>query len=91
MKNNASKFFKQCQALKTHFKVLLSGTPLQNNFDELFNLMEFIDPVKFDSSFRDNLNQIRSDILQNQSTKTLRQEERSPKPEPDGEPKLEGE
>jgi SNF2 family DNA or RNA helicase len=28
MKNNSSKFFKRCLALKTKFKVLLSGTPL---------------------------------------------------------------
>ena len=43
IKNNNSKFFKMCNALKSNFRVLLSGTPLQNNFEELFNLMEFLD------------------------------------------------
>ena len=45
MKNNNSTFFKRCMALHAQFKVLLSGTPLQNNVEELFHLMEFLDPV----------------------------------------------
>lgn len=28
-------------------KVLLTGTPLQNNLTELFVLLHFLDPVKF--------------------------------------------
>ncbi len=29
--------------------MLLTGTPLQNNVDELFSLLAFIDPVEFSS------------------------------------------
>jgi SNF2 family DNA or RNA helicase len=64
LKNNNSKLFKKCQALKTHFKVLLSGTPLQNGFDELFNLLSFLDPVKFNQTFRANLTALRTQNLQ---------------------------
>ena len=52
MKNNNSSFFKKCMAIHAQFKVLLSGTPLQNNVDELYNLMEFLDPVKFGQAFK---------------------------------------
>ena len=45
-----------CQLLKVNFRLLLSGTPLQNNFEELFNLLEFLDNKKFDQDFRNQLN-----------------------------------
>ena len=45
MKNNDSRFFKKCMCLHAQFKVLLSGTPLQNNIEELFNLNLRIKPV----------------------------------------------
>ena len=32
-----------------HHRVLLTGTPLQNNLDELFHLLSFIRPDQFDS------------------------------------------
>lgn len=31
-------------------KVLLSGTPLQNNVEELFSLLNFLEPSQFSSS-----------------------------------------
>jgi chromodomain-helicase-DNA-binding protein 7 len=40
--------------LKTEHRVLLSGTPLQNNIGELFNLLEYLDPNKFTASMREN-------------------------------------
>ena len=55
MKNNNSFFFRKCMALHAQFKVLLSGTPLQNCIEELFALMEFLDPVKFGSAFRQRM------------------------------------
>jgi len=64
MKNNNSKFFKLCLALQTRFRLLLSGTPLQNNFDELYNMMEFLDPEKFNKKFRTDLDRLRTENLQ---------------------------
>ena len=29
------------------FRVLLTGTPLQNNVEELFSLLNFLEPAKF--------------------------------------------
>jgi len=55
LKNNASKMFKLCSVLRSRFRLLLSGTPLQNNFEELYNLLEFLDPVKFSAKFRKEL------------------------------------
>ena len=46
LKNSESKFFKVSQTIKTKYKVLLTGTPLQNNLMELINLIEFICPQK---------------------------------------------
>jgi SWI/SNF-related matrix-associated actin-dependent regulator of chromatin subfamily A member 5 len=36
--------------LKTHFKILLTGTPLQNNLHELWSLLNFLLPDLFSSS-----------------------------------------
>jgi len=44
LKNNESKFFKESFTFKTEFKILLTGTPLQNNINELINLIAFISP-----------------------------------------------
>jgi chromodomain-helicase-DNA-binding protein 4 len=63
LKNSNSKIFKQCQALRTNFRVLLSGTPLQNNFEELYNLLEFLNAIKFDKKFRKDLDALRSQNL----------------------------
>ena len=38
-----------CFELQEH-KVLLSGTPLQNNVEELFSLLNFLEPSQFHSS-----------------------------------------
>lgn len=46
LKNNDSKFFKISMEYTTKFKILLTGTPLQNNIMELVNLIEFISPEK---------------------------------------------
>ncbi|KAL0252058.1 hypothetical protein GEMRC1_001270 [Eukaryota sp. GEM-RC1] len=48
LKNNESKLFKCLKEFNYAHSVLLTGTPLQNNLDELFNLLHFIDPKHFD-------------------------------------------
>ena len=59
LKNNQSKFFRVLAAYHLNYKMLLTGTPLQNNLDELFYLLNFLTPSKFtdlgsfQSSFED--------------------------------------
>ncbi|KAJ3395254.1 hypothetical protein HDU84_000021 [Entophlyctis sp. JEL0112] len=49
LKNDESKTFRNLMAyIKARHKVILSGTPLQNNIRELFNLLNFLDPEKYD-------------------------------------------
>ncbi|CAN6682573.1 unnamed protein product [Malus baccata var. baccata] len=49
LKNKDSKLFSSLQQYCTNHRVLLTGTPLQNNLDELFMLMHFLDAGKFGS------------------------------------------
>ncbi|KAJ5706925.1 hypothetical protein N7488_006726 [Penicillium malachiteum] len=44
LKNDKSQLYERLSRMKFDFKVLLTGTPLQNNIRELFNLIQFIDP-----------------------------------------------
>ncbi|KAL9585582.1 MAG: hypothetical protein Q9212_001442 [Teloschistes hypoglaucus] len=43
LKNDKNILYGSLSALKVPFKVLLTGTPLQNNTRELFNLLQFLD------------------------------------------------
>ncbi|KAJ3241101.1 hypothetical protein HDU81_001887 [Chytriomyces hyalinus] len=49
LKNDESKLMLKLAGMNILHRVCLTGTPLQNNVRELFNLMNFVDP----SSFRD--------------------------------------
>jgi len=49
LKNNQSKFFKILAGYAITYKMLLTGTPLQNNLEELFYLLNFLTPGKFSS------------------------------------------
>lgn len=49
LKNKDSKLFLQLKIYSPKQRVLLTGTPLQNNLDELFMLMHFLDDGKFPS------------------------------------------
>ncbi|XP_015945340.1 CHD3-type chromatin-remodeling factor PICKLE [Arachis duranensis] len=49
LKNKDSKLFSSLKQYSSRHRVLLTGTPLQNNLDELFMLMHFLDAGKFGS------------------------------------------
>lgn len=44
LKSDKNILYSSLNALKAPFKLLLTGTPLQNNARELFNLLQFLDP-----------------------------------------------
>ncbi|XP_021177955.2 chromodomain-helicase-DNA-binding protein 4a isoform X2 [Fundulus heteroclitus] len=49
LKNNQSKFFRVLNNYPLQHKLLLTGTPLQNNLEELFHLLNFLTPERFNT------------------------------------------
>jgi chromodomain-helicase-DNA-binding protein 4 len=47
LKCNQSKFFRLLTSYNIQYKLLLTGTPLQNNLEELFHLLNFLNSQKF--------------------------------------------
>ncbi|XP_045626390.2 chromodomain-helicase-DNA-binding protein Mi-2 homolog isoform X5 [Procambarus clarkii] len=47
LKSNQSKFFRVLNQYNIVYRLLLTGTPLQNNLEELFHLLNFLCPEKF--------------------------------------------
>lgn len=47
LKSNQSKFFRLLAGYNIAYKLLLTGTPLQNNLEELFHLLNFLNSTKF--------------------------------------------
>ncbi|XP_026833395.1 chromodomain-helicase-DNA-binding protein 3 [Drosophila erecta] len=47
LKSNHSKFFRTLSKYRIAYKLLLTGTPLQNNLEELFHLLNFLSSDKF--------------------------------------------
>ena len=47
LKNNQSLFFRTLREYKIAYRLLLTGTPLQNNLEELFHLLNFLSPERF--------------------------------------------
>lgn len=47
LKNNQSKYFRVLNTYKINYKLLLTGTPLQNNLEELFHLLNFLNSSNF--------------------------------------------
>lgn len=47
MKSDSSLLFARLKQVHSVFRVLLTGTPLNNNLRELFNLLNFLDPDTF--------------------------------------------
>lgn len=57
LKNDQNLLYLALKSMKFPFRLLLTGTPLQNNKRELFNLLQFIDPshnaAKLDEQYSD--------------------------------------
>ena len=47
LKSNQSLFFRTLRDYSVEHRLLLTGTPLQNNLEELFNLLNFLSPETF--------------------------------------------
>ncbi|KAK4241599.1 PHD/FYVE-zinc-finger like domain-containing protein [Achaetomium macrosporum] len=63
LKNDENTLYKALNALRIPFKLLLTGTPLQNNKRELFNLLQFINPAMKAEELDQQFAQITSDNL----------------------------
>ena len=50
LKNKNCKLIEGLRFMDVEHKVLLTGTPLQNNIEELFSLLNFLEPQQFHSS-----------------------------------------
>jgi len=70
LKNDEAMLYKSLKNFKVPFKLLLTGTPLQNNKRELFNLLQFVDPKihaskldqKFETITKENLPELHNMI-----------------------------
>ncbi|KAK9321944.1 P-loop containing nucleoside triphosphate hydrolase protein [Lipomyces orientalis] len=49
LKSDKNMTYKSLKEMHTEHKVLLTGTPLQNNIRELFNLLQFLNPAEVDA------------------------------------------
>ncbi|CAL9122678.1 unnamed protein product [Musa textilis] len=60
LKNSSSKLFGLLNTFSFRHRVLLTGTPLQNNIGELYNLLNFLQPVAFPSlaAFEEKFNDL---------------------------------
>lgn len=47
IKNNETNISKACMLYKTRFKLILTGTPVQNNLSEIYSLLNFLHPHIF--------------------------------------------
>ncbi|CAN4081812.1 unnamed protein product [Withania somnifera] len=60
LKNASSKLFSMLNTFSFQHRVLLTGTPLQNNIGEMYNLLNFLQPSSFPSlsSFEEKFNDL---------------------------------
>lgn len=49
LKNSESKLLKVIRSYQSSFKILLTGTPIQNKAQELWSLLNFLDPLNYNS------------------------------------------
>lgn len=47
LKNNDSELYKCLQTFSSQYRLLITGTPLQNSIKELWSLLHFLHPEKF--------------------------------------------
>ena len=74
LKNQQSKIFNIAVKMKSDFRILLSGTPLQNNIEELLNLLHFISPIKFNENVNEELKQKFYDSIEDSKTQQIQSE-----------------
>lgn len=69
LKSNQSKFFRLLAGYNINYKLLLTGTPLQNNLEELFHLLNFLSKDKFNdlSAFQNEF----ADVSKEEQVKRL--------------------
>lgn len=62
LKNSESKLFSLLNSISFQHRVLLTGTPLQNNLGEMYNLLNFLQPASFPSlsAFEERFNDLTS-------------------------------
>ncbi|XP_062012290.1 protein CHROMATIN REMODELING 4 isoform X1 [Rosa rugosa] len=60
LKNSGSRLFSLLNSFSFQHRVLLTGTPLQNNLGEMYNLLNFLQPASFPSlsSFEERFNDL---------------------------------
>lgn len=60
LKNSGSKLFSLLNSFSFQHRVLLTGTPLQNNIGEMYNLLNFLQPASFPSlsAFEEKFNDL---------------------------------
>ncbi|KAI5853165.1 P-loop containing nucleoside triphosphate hydrolase protein [Morchella snyderi] len=61
LKNDESLLYKALDGYKIRHKVLMTGTPLQNNPRELFNLLQFLDPAMHARELEEEYDDLDSD------------------------------
>lgn len=49
VKNDNSQIFKQLKQLNSVHRILMTGTPINNNIREIFNLMNYLDPENWNN------------------------------------------
>jgi chromodomain-helicase-DNA-binding protein 7 len=49
LKNPNAKLVQQTMAFRTEHRILVTGTPIQNDLSELWSLLHFLDPGRFDN------------------------------------------
>lgn len=63
LKNDKSQLYTELITVKAPFRLLLTGTPLQNNIRELFNLLQFLDETVNAADLEEKYNEMTSENI----------------------------